>query len=56
MTPEQRNSEPMITITVRQRDQYLYMIKELMHEVDMLKAKLARLKRNGAVDPLEGNT
>lgn len=42
--PVQRNSEPMITMTVRQRDILLYRIKELQAKVEMLEARIAGMK------------
>jgi len=40
---EQPPREPMITMTVRQRDYYLYRIKELEAETAMLKARIKKM-------------
>jgi hypothetical protein len=43
----QADSEPMMSITVRQRDWFLYKIRELEAENQLLRAKIAGMKLEG---------
>ena len=50
----QAESEPMMTITVRQRDSYLYMIKALKCETEMLRAEIAGLRNELGAGNMKG--